>query len=292
MSPRLDTIALGDGALALQSQLWATNSVLIPAGDDCLVCDPSIFSDEIDAVRARTRGFKRTHVLITHSDFDHVCGIPAFATDTVIAGATTAAAIVDGTARQKLDASGRDWDAHWDGELRVDLVITSDSVRCGGVEVVAIDSRGHIDDGSAFVIVDRRILLPGDYLSAVCHPVLLGSAEAAAASNERLLQAIADYQVSLVVPGHGPALTSHAARQIARADLDYIRSLQAAAANAVQQRASANAALLMAFAVQPPRRARPDFEAFDLLSANVRTALSEAGHEAFAGSDVDPDRGH
>jgi glyoxylase-like metal-dependent hydrolase (beta-lactamase superfamily II) len=144
-------------------------------------------------------------------------------------------------------------------------------------------------DGSAFVVLDRRLLLPGDYLSAVCHPVLLGSLEAAAASNERLLKAIDEHQIALIVPGHGPALTPDDARQIARADLEYIRSLQAAAADAVRQRVSANAALLKALGVQPPRRARPDFEAFDLLSANARTALSEAGHEAFVSSNDRPE---
>lgn len=289
MSPRLDVMPLGDGVLALQSQLWATNSVLITAGDGCVVCDPSIFPDEIDTIRAEAQGSRRTHVLITHSDFDHVCGIPAFASDTVVAGATTAAAIADGTARRKLDAGAHDWGTAWDGELRVDLVVGDHGVRCGDLEVVAIDARGHIDDGSAFVIVDRRLLLVGDYLSAVCYPVLLGSLRDAAATNERLIEAIADYRVSLVVPGHGPALTPDEARQIARADVEYIRSLQAAAADAVRQRVSANAALLMALAVQPPRRARPDFEAFDLLSANARTALGEAGHEAFVSSNDRPE---
>jgi glyoxylase-like metal-dependent hydrolase (beta-lactamase superfamily II) len=263
--------------------------VLIPGGDTCVVCDPSIFPEEIGEIRTATRGYERVYVLITHSDFDHVCGIPAFAGDTVIAGATTAAAIADGTARRKLSDSGRDWGTSWEGELRVDLVAADgEPVRCGDVEVVAITSLGHIEDGSAFVVPDRRLLLPGDYLSPVCYPIVLSSLRAAVATNERLLQTLDEHEIARVVPGHGPPLDRDEARRIGREDVEYLRSLQAAAAEAVRSGASAGAALVMVRAVPPPRRARPDFDAFDLLSATARRALAEAGHEAFAAPALAP----
>jgi glyoxylase-like metal-dependent hydrolase (beta-lactamase superfamily II) len=150
--------------------------------------------------------------------------------------------------------------------------------------VVAVECSGHIDDGSAFVVSERRLLVAGDYLSAVCHPIVLGSLDGTVAATERLLQTIEDERIETIVPGHGPLLDARQAERIGRKDVEYLRCLQAAARKAVRQGASANAALLMARAVAPPRRARPDFEAFDWLSANARRALAEAGHPAFGGS--------
>lgn len=274
---------LAGGGLVLQSRLWATNSVVLTGGDGCLVCDPSIFPDEIAEIRAATRGPARAHVLITHSDFDHVCGLSAFADATVVAGAGTAAAIADGTARRKLDESGPEWGTAWDGELRVDVVVSSEPMRCGDLSVAAIDTRGHTDDGSAFAVIDRRLLFAGDYLSAVCQPIVLGSFDGAVASIERLLASIERHRITTIVPGHGPVLEPDHARQVGREDIEYLRALQAAAAAAARDGASANAAFLSVRAVPEPRAARPDFAAFDWLGANARRALAEAGHAAFAG---------
>jgi len=282
--PELTVDRLDRGVLVLRSELWATNSAIVPAGDACLVCDPSIFPDEIAQIVAATEGYERVFLLITHSDFDHVCGIPAFTGATVLTGATTAAAIADGTARRKLDEGGREWGAGWDGELRVDLTAGGDPVRCGDLEVAAIDAEGHIDDGSAFVVLPAGLLFAGDYLSAVCQPILLGSINATIRTIDRLCAAIAEHEVATVVPGHGPVLDRPHAERIAAEDAAYLRALQLAAGMAVRDGAEPDAALRMVRAVPAPRPARPDFEAFDWLSANARQALTEAGHDAFVGA--------
>jgi glyoxylase-like metal-dependent hydrolase (beta-lactamase superfamily II) len=279
--PPLSVTRLESGDLVLQSALWATNSVIVFGEEGCLVCDPSIFPDEIAQIRERTRDSGSVHVLITHSDFDHVCGLPAFARDAVVvAGTSTAAAIADGTARRKLDESGVEWGTAWEGELRVDLVASAASgapVRCGDLEVGVVDCRGHSDDGSAFVIAARRLLLAGDYLSAVCPPIVLGSFDAAVASIERLLRAIDEHRITAVVPGHGPVLDAAQAREIGREDIRYLRALQERAAAAVQAGLSPSAAFLSVRAVPQPRAARADCDAFDWLGANARRALAEAG---------------
>jgi hydroxyacylglutathione hydrolase len=279
--PVLSVERLDGAGLVLQSRLWATNSVLLPTGDDCLVCDPSIFPDEIEQIRAAARAYRHVYLPVTHSDFDHVCGIPGFPGATVLAGPATAAAITDGTARRKLDQSGRDWGTDWNGDLRVDMVADREPVRCADLSVFAIDCAGHAGDGSAFVIAERRLLLPGDYLSAVCYPIVFGSIEAAVVAIQRLLQAITE-GIETIVPGHGPVLDRRRAQRIGHADVEYLRSLQTTADEAVSRGASANQALIMARSVAPPRRARADFEAFDWLSANARRALAEAGHPAYS----------
>ena len=273
---------LDGGVLVLQSRLWATNSVVVPAGDACLLVDPSIFPDEIEAVRSASSSYGRVYVLVTHSDFDHVCGVPAFPDATIVAGPTTAGAIAAGTARRALDEAQREWRTSWVGSPRVDLVLDGDAVRCGTCDVAAIDARGHGDDGEAFVVAELGLLLPGDYLSAVCHPIVLGSLTSALATHERLLRALGEWSITTVVPGHGPALTRDQARRIAGQDSDYLRALQTAAADVVRAGADAEDAVATVRSVPPPRPARPDFEALGLLAANARAALADAGHPAFA----------
>jgi hydroxyacylglutathione hydrolase len=274
--PALAVSSAGDGVLVLQSELWATNSVLVAAGRECLICDPSIFPDELEEIAAFGRAFDRAHLLITHSDYDHTCGIPAFPDAIVRAGAGTAQVVADGSARAKLDAAERLWGVSWPGELRVDQVVAGGPARCGECEVRAIDVPGHAEDGTAFLVADRGLLLPGDYLSAVSYPHVLGSLSGAINAYGRLMATFEKLDVSLVVPGHGPALERREALAIGREDLAYLHALQEAAAGAVEAGASPGAAVIAAFAVAPPRPARPDFEAFGLRSANARRAVDEA----------------
>lgn len=276
--PPLCVSRLQRGELVLQSELWATNSAVVFAGAACVVCDPSIFPEEIAEIRGLTRGAADVYVLVTHSDFDHVCGVPAFADATVLAGESTAAAIADGTARRKLEEGGTEWRTAWPGELRVDAVLSGAPTRCGELEVSAVDCPGHGDDGAAFVIGGRGLLLAGDYLSAVCPPIVLGRIDAAIASIERLLCAIDQHGVTAVVPGHGPVLDRGQAGRIGAQDIRYLRALQAAAEEAVRGGpAGPEAARSIAGAVASPRRARHGFERFDWPLANARRALAEAG---------------
>jgi len=274
--PPLAVSRLDGGDLVLQSRLWATNSAIVRGGGACLVCDPSLFPDEIAQIRAATRGPEPVYVFVTHSDFDHVCGLPAFADATVVAGTSTAAAVADGTARRKLDEGGRECGTAWEGELRVDIGVSGGYVGCGELEVEVVECVGHSDDGSAFVIADRGLLLAGDYLSPVCPPIVLGSFDGAVAAIKRLMRAIDRHGVSTVVPGHGPVLDGDRARQVAREDIGYLQALQAAGEEAVRRGLSPDAALSMVTAVAPPRRARPDFARFDWPLANARRALVEA----------------
>ena len=292
--PPLTVTRLDGGVLVFESELWATNSVLVPAGDDCLVCDPSNLPGRDRAVRDATRGYDHVSVLVTHSDFDHVCGIPAFADATVLAGATTARTIAVGAARRGLDDAGLAWHTSWAGPLHVDRVLDDRSVRCGAQDVAAIPALGHSDDGVAFVIAERGLLLPGDYLSAVCHPIVLGSVQSALATVDRLLRTLDERSISTVVPGHGPALDRRGAQRIGREDADYLRRLQVAAADAVGAGAGAREAASKVRAVPPPRRARPDFEALDLLSSNAARGARRSRPSGLraAGSSLVPVLGH
>lgn len=274
--PPLDVTELGEGVWQLQSRLLATNSVLVSDTGASVVCDPSIFADEVAEIRARAGSPAATHLLITHSDWDHTCGIPAFAGATVAAGAGTAQAIADGTAADKLRRDGQEWAIGEPGALRVDRVLEgSRETAVGSERVLVIDAPGHQKDGSAFLLADRGLLLTGDYLSAATHPVLWASLAEAIESYGRLLAAVRGGQVRLVVPGHGPAMAPAEAVRIAEEDVAYLRALGDAAWRAVRDGASTGEAVLAAYAVAPPRPDGIGLEAFGLRSSNAQLAVHE-----------------
>jgi glyoxylase-like metal-dependent hydrolase (beta-lactamase superfamily II) len=275
--PPLDVTDLGQGVWQLQSRLYSANSVLVSDAGASVVCDPSIFADEVAQIRDRAGGPADTHVLITHSDFDHTCGIPGFAGATVAAGAATAQAIADGTAAEKLRQDGPVWGIADPGPMHVDRVLEAGGETYVGSErVLVIDAPGHQQDGSAYLLGERGLLMTGDYLSRAVYPVLWSSLAEALETYGRLLAAVREGRARLVVPGHGPALSPAEAVQIGEEDVAYLRALRDAASGAVQAGASTGEAVLAAYAVEPPRPDRMGLEAFGLRSSNAQLAVRES----------------
>jgi hydroxyacylglutathione hydrolase len=275
---------LGEGAWQFQAPLWQTNSLLALADGEALLCDPALMPDEIAAIRSEVdrRAEGAVHLLVTHGDFDHVCGIPFFPNAEVVGGEETARRIETGAVVDELRAAGAEWGAEWptDG-LRVDRVVAAGTeFECGSFRVGAFDAPSHGREGLAFVLPEQGILLPGDHLSAITYPLLAASPERAAAACERLIEAIDRFELRWIVPGHGPALSSDEARAIAYADLDYLRALAEAAREAVAEALSPGDALLHVFAVEPPRANTDDFEIYAIRAGNARLMLAEVESQA------------
>ena len=268
---------LGDGVRVLQTPLWQTNALLARSGNEALLCDPCFTPEEIEtlAVAARESGGP-IYVLVTHGDFDHVCGIGYLPEASVLAGAATAERIRSGTAGEQLAAAGAEWGLSWRTGLRVDRIVEPGRFECGGFAVEAIDAAGHTPDGLAYVLLDQGVLLPGDYLSAMTYPFVLGGLDETIGTVRRLLEALERFDVSLVVPGHGPTLTPQEAAAVGEADLVYLEALARAVAETRTDDLSAGDALLHVFAVEPPRDTTPDFEIYALRSANARSVLTHA----------------
>jgi hydroxyacylglutathione hydrolase len=270
---------LGEGAWQFQAPLWQTNSVLVLAGGEALLCDPALMPEEIAVIRSEVerRAGEKVHLLVTHGDFDHICGIPYFTDAEVVAGEETARRIESGSVVDELQAAGAEWGAEWptDG-LRVDRVVGAGTeFACEAFEVAALDAASHGREGLAFVLPEQGILLPGDHISAITYPLLAASPERAAAACERLIEALDRFELRWVVPGHGPALSADEARAIAKADLAYLQALEAAARRAVGQELSPGDALLHVFAVEPPRTNTDDFEIYAIRAGNARLMLAE-----------------
>jgi glyoxylase-like metal-dependent hydrolase (beta-lactamase superfamily II) len=100
--------------------------------------------------------------------------------------------------------------------------------RCeiGGAELELHPTEGHTADGMALWVPWARVLIAGDYVSAVELPALNDGEriEAYLATLERLrpLVALAEH----VVPGHGPVLDSRRALEVLEQDTAYLQALR------------------------------------------------------------------
>jgi glyoxylase-like metal-dependent hydrolase (beta-lactamase superfamily II) len=271
---------LGGGVWSFQSPLWQTNSLLAVSGD-ALLCDPAFTPEEIGTIATeakRARG--RSLLLVTHADYDHVCGIPYFPDAEVAAGAGTAAKVRDGSAAAGLASGGAEWGVEWPSELRVDRELAAGDDDLGSFRVAVIDATSHGREGLAYVLLEQGILLPGDNLSAITIPLLAGSLARARESTERLLAALERYTLRYVVPGHGPVLAPGEARRIGEEDLRYLERLDASAQEAASEGLSPGYAAVRVYEVEPPRPSTADFEIYGIHGGNARLALREHGIEA------------
>jgi glyoxylase-like metal-dependent hydrolase (beta-lactamase superfamily II) len=268
---------LAEGMWVSQTPLWQTNALLARSGSDALLCDPCYTPDEIERLVARAReGGGPIHLLLTHADFDHTCGIGFLPEATVVAGAATAARIASGTAEDELAAAATEWGVTWPGGLRVDRVVEPGSFDCGAFRVEAIQATGHTADGLAYVLVDQGVLLPGDYLSEMTYPFVIGGLEPMIDTTRRLLGALEQHDLRWVVSGHGRVLTPGEAAAVGEADLAYLEALARAVAEARAADLSPGQALLHVYDVEPPRVTTPDFEIYGLRAANARRVLADA----------------
>jgi hydroxyacylglutathione hydrolase len=272
---------LGGGVWCFTAPLWQTNACLAVAGPDALLCDPAMTPQEIATIArvAAQRAPGRSYLLVTHADYDHVCGIPSFPDAEVVAGGGTVAKINDGSAAAGLAAGGAEWGLSWASDLRVDREVAAGEVDLGPFRVVVLDAPSHGREGLAYVLPEQGILLPGDNLSAITIPLLAGSLARARAAAEQLLAALDAHDLRWVVPGHGPVLTSAEARRIGEQDLRYLEQLDAAALEAVRAGLSPGHAVVHVYRVEVPRPSTTDFAIYDIHGGNARLALRERGVE-------------
>jgi glyoxylase-like metal-dependent hydrolase (beta-lactamase superfamily II) len=257
-----------------ESALWQTSSLLLVGDGDAVVVDPCISAAEVARIagRAAELGTRVSHVLVTHADWDHVCGIAGFPDATATMGPRTAEIVAGGTLPELLAARAAAYGLELEGEPRVDRVLEPGVAHQVGpfvVETIAL--AGHTADGTGYRIRELDLLAVGDHLSAVEFPFASSTSEYRA-TLERLLELLRDDPPATVVPGHGPSLSAAEAVRIAEADLSYLRALRDAVATAPDDRARARAAAL---AVPLPRQAPDDLAGMH--AGNVELQLEELG---------------
>lgn len=249
-----------------ESALWSTASLLLVADDDALVVDPCIETHEVARIAARAEelGARVTHVLVTHGDWDHVCGVAAFPNAVAAMSAGTADRIHSGEASRRMREAARDSGLAFAGEPRVDLVLEPGRrYELGPFGVETLGLPGHKPDSVGYRLRSADVLAVGDHLSVVEFPFASDTA-AYRSTLAALAQVLRDDPPALVVPGHGPALTAGEALGVAEADLAYLEALRDAVAAGGR-----DAGLAV-----PPPRAAPDDLASEL-EANVAAQLRE-----------------
>lgn len=200
---------------------------------ETFLIDSPVLPEELDTLPAliEQAAFPApSGLLVTHGDWDHLLGRLAFPGVALGACSSTVARLKDtpGEAQRAL----RDFDEELMIERPRPLSLGSVQElpvpgRCdlGDQELHLHPAEGHTADGMAMVIPWARVLVAGDYLSAVEIPTLNDSGDIGSylATLERLRPLMG--QVDHVVPGHGPVLSATDALGLLDEDVSYIRSL-------------------------------------------------------------------
>jgi len=258
-----------------ESALWHTTSLLLIADGEAVVVDPCIDDAEVARLdgRARELGARVTHVLATHADWDHVCGIAAFPDAESAMGELTTRAVESGAPAELIAKRAVEHGLEIAGAPRVDRALaTGRAHRVGPFTVETLAVPGHTADGTAFRVRALGLLAVGDYLSAVEFP-FVSSTAAYRMTLAGLIELLCHDPPDRVVPGHGPPHTAGEALTIAEADLAYLRELRAAVAGALEGGDDRVRAQEAGLAVDPPRRASDGSD--DMHAANVETQLAE-----------------
>jgi glyoxylase-like metal-dependent hydrolase (beta-lactamase superfamily II) len=257
-----------------ESALWRTTSLLVVSGDEAIAVDPCISSAEVGQIAARATelGACVTHVLATHADWDHVCGIAAFPNAVATMSLGTAERVRAVDAGERIAEQAARYGVAVAGAPRVDRTLTPGAaLGLGPVVVETLPLRGHTPDGTAYRVQALDVLAVGDYLSAVEFPF------ASSPADYRLtLAGVVDLlrndPPARVFPGHGPELTVAEALAIAEQDLVYLHQLRDAVASALRS-GDALVARDAGLAVPLPREAPSDLSAGH--AANVEAQLRE-----------------
>jgi hydroxyacylglutathione hydrolase len=255
--------------------LWRTSSLLVVAESESLVVDPAISADEVAGIerRALELGAPVRQVLITHGDWDHVCGIGGFPDAVVAMGEETAAKVADGSRVQSIQRAVEAYGFVSSGPPRADETFERGrAVALGEFVVETFPLVGHTPDGTGFRLRELGLLVVGDYLSSVEFPFATSPA-AYRLTLAGLIELLREDPPETVFPGHGPPLTAEEALGVAEADLRYLRSLHAAVVDALARDETRDEARATGLAVPLPRECSPDLE--EMRGFNVDRQIEE-----------------
>ena len=254
-------VELRPGVIRYESALWETTALALHARGEAVLVDPCISATEIAAIAADVaeRGLELRGLLITHADWDHVCGISAFPGVPAIMSRGAAARIASGQAAESVVREGAAEGLSWDGAPRADLVFDpGEALQVGPFTVETMALPGHTECGAGYRVRELDLLCVGDYLSVIEFPFVYVSTAAYRATLAALLDTLERDPAEHVIPGHGRALGRREALRVASQDLDYLHALKAAVRSALAGRAGRDEAIAAGAAVEVPRGAGDD----------------------------------
>jgi glyoxylase-like metal-dependent hydrolase (beta-lactamase superfamily II) len=244
-----------------ESALWETTALALHAAGQAVLVDPCISEAEIAAIAAdlAARELELRGLLITHSDWDHVCGIAAFPDVPAVMSKEAAARIASGQAAEAVVREGAAEGLSWAGAPRADLVFEpGEALQVGPFTVETMALPGHTSCGAGYRVRELDLLAVGDYLSVIEFPFVYVSTSAYRATLAALSDTLRRDPVGHVAPGHGRALSGAEALAIASEDLDYLHALKTAMRSALASGATRADAIAAGAAVDVPRGAGDD----------------------------------
>jgi glyoxylase-like metal-dependent hydrolase (beta-lactamase superfamily II) len=255
--------------------LWETTSLLVLGERDSLVVDPAITSEEVAGIarRAQELGAPVRQVLITHGDWDHVCGIGAFPDAVVAMGEETATKVENGSRVQSIQRAAEAYGFATSGSPRVDEAFQRGrAVELGEFVVETFPLVGHTPDATGFRLRELGLLVVGDYLSSIEFPFAT-SPSAYRLTLAGLIELLREDPPESVIPGHGPPLTAEEALGVAEADLRYLRALHVAVVDTLAGDGTRDEAHAAGLAIALPRESSADLE--EMRSFNVEREIGE-----------------
>jgi glyoxylase-like metal-dependent hydrolase (beta-lactamase superfamily II) len=239
-------VALHPDVLLVTSAVLRVNCVIVrgtaegapqageaePPGES-FVIDSPVLPEELDALAAlleRASFPPPSGLLATHGDWDHLLAPLAFPGAPLGCAESTAGRLESSPGEAQRDL--REFDEGLLIERGRPLALGSVQAlpvpgRCavGAQQLELHAAEGHTSDGMAVLIGWARVLVAGDYLSAVELPTLNvgGDLDAYLATLDRLRPMLIDAEH--VVPGHGPVLDSARAVAVLEEDVRYLQAL-------------------------------------------------------------------
>jgi glyoxylase-like metal-dependent hydrolase (beta-lactamase superfamily II) len=224
------------GDLWLQaSLLWQTQCAVMRSAGAVLVIDPGFLPHEIEAAKSLAdevagAGADR-YLVLSHSDFDHIVGVPYFPDWTIVASARW-----DRRNERRARAALRSFDGGYYIERErplTDAVRPDREIRQDGEEIAGClfyQLSGHTRDGLACYHPGSGALIVGDYLSDCEFPFIYVSALAYRETLAKLRRLADDLRPAMLVSQHGrPAVGRAAIERRLRESSDYLERLMAAA---------------------------------------------------------------
>lgn len=274
---KAQVMQVGANTTLLQGRTWQCNCVVIKKNGHALAGDGSWHPADIELLAEMVEGHD-THLLITHGDIDHCSCIGRCKHARAVGAPATAERIRSGSAGHDLKVEARKWGLKFAGEPRIDVEVRpSERVRLGEWTVNTVEAKGHSGDGTAYLIEEEGLFLVGDYLMASQHPMAWWSVREARLTTERLLNTIGRFDLSHVVPGHGPILTPAEAVRIGEEDMVYLTAVERAADEAMRLKYSKREWHLAVESVPVPRPCAPDIEMLCPRLINVASTFRDRG---------------
>ncbi len=215
----------------LQTRTMSYNAGVFIGGVEALLVDPGLLPDEIDRIKAHVyvRGARPTHLVVTHSHWDHVLGPEYFPGVPVVQQQESVAVLAESGTH--IEHQVTEWERQ--SGVRRDMPFLMHEpdqtfaerleLRVGDKTIELLHAPGHAPE--QLVVYDRaeQLLWAADMLSDIEIPFVMDNLK----SYRRTLDRLAQLEVTALVPGHGrPASGQAEVRARFDADRTYLVELQ------------------------------------------------------------------